>query len=65
MFDQTLFATVFACLATPCCVRQTRCWTKRVNRLAGALHANCVWIWTNSQVHGIFEILVLLTTEEK
>jgi len=32
MFDQTLFAR----LATPCSVRQTRCWTKMFDRLAGA-----------------------------
>ena len=32
MFDRTLFA----CLATPCCVRQTRYWTKKFARLAGA-----------------------------
>ena len=34
MFDQTLFAR----LATPCCVRQTRCSMKMFDCLAGALH---------------------------
>ena len=30
--------TVFARLATPCSVRQNRCWTKMFDRLVGALH---------------------------
>ena len=34
MFDQTLFAH----LAAPCYVRQTRCWSKMFDHLAGAIN---------------------------